>query len=110
MLDASLPLTVGEYESGESANSANYFYVKSYCPYPISPQTLSRIWSDGLHDSQVMYWGPAKYGKTPHQTDHNPCSSKSIWVQATAGLGRYDYLREVGLDFAFLLQQLGIHS
>jgi oligopeptidase B len=59
MLDASLPLTVGEYEEwGNPQIAEDYFYMKSYCPYT----NLERkdyptlLVKTGLNDSQVMYW------------------------------------------------------
>src|SRR5438105_8207184 len=64
MLDASLPLTVGEYEEwGNPQIAEDYFYMKSYCPYTnlerkAYPAILAKT---GLNDSQVMYWEPAKY-------------------------------------------------
>src|SRR5580704_10431162 len=64
MLDASLPLTVGEYEEwGDPRIAEDYFYMKSYCPYTnleakAYPTMLVKT---GLNDSQVMYWEPAKY-------------------------------------------------
>ena len=64
MLDASLPLTVGEYEEwGNPQIAEDYFYIKSYCPYTnlerkSYPVILAKT---GLNDSQVMYWEVAKY-------------------------------------------------
>ena len=64
MLDASLPLTVGEYlEWGNPNEKAAYDYMRSYSPYEnlekkAYPTMLVRT---SLNDSQVMYWEPAKY-------------------------------------------------
>ena len=64
MLDASLPLTVGEYEEwGNPRIAEDYFYMKSYCPYTnleAKPYPAMLV-KTGLNDSQVMYWEPAKY-------------------------------------------------
>jgi oligopeptidase B len=63
MLDASLPLTVGEYlEWGDPNKPEAFKYMLSYSPYDnierkAYPTTLVRT---GLNDSQVMYWEPAK--------------------------------------------------
>ena len=64
MLDASLPLTVPEYEEWGDPNQEEYFrYMLSYSPYDnLKRGELSGdVSEDRLHDSQVMYWEPAKY-------------------------------------------------
>jgi oligopeptidase B len=114
MLDASLPLTVGEYEEwGNPQISEDYFSLKSYCPYTNLerkpyPTILAKT---GLNDSQVMYWEPAKYVAKLRtlKTDANPLLLKINMGAGHGGAsGRYDYLREIALDYAFLLTQLGI--
>jgi oligopeptidase B len=114
MLDASLPLTVGEYEEwGNPQIAEDYFYMKSYCPYSnlehkAYPTILAKT---GLNDSQVMYWEPAKYVAKLRRlkTDANPLLLKiNVGAGHGGASGRYDYLREIALDYAFLLTQLGI--
>jgi len=114
MLDASLPLTVGEYEEwGNPQIEEDYFYMKSYCPYTnlerkAYPAILAKT---GLNDSQVMYWEPAKYVAKLRtlKTDVNPLLLKINMGAGHGGAsGRYDYLREIALDYAFFLTQLGI--
>src|SRR2546426_9752235 len=64
MLDPSLPLTIGEYEEwGNPQTAEDYFYVKSYCPYANLERKdyPTMLVKTSLHDSQVMYWEPAKY-------------------------------------------------
>ncbi len=116
MLDASLPLTIGEYEEwGNPQIAEDYFYVKSYCPYTnlerkAYPTVLAKT---GLNDSQVMYWEPAKYVAKLRtlKTDANPLLLKVNMGAGHGGAsGRYDYLREIALDYAFLLTQLGINK
>jgi len=116
MLDASLPLTVGEYEEwGNPQISEDYFYMKSYCPYTnlerkSYPTILAKT---GLNDSQVMYWEPAKYVAKLRtlKTETNPLLLKINMGAGHGGAsGRYDYLREIALDYAFLLTQLGIRE
>ncbi len=112
MLDASLPLTVGEYEEWGNPNDKNeYDYMKTYCPYTnlqrqAYPTMLVRT---SLNDSQVMYWESAKYVAKLRtlKTDANPLLFK-INLDAGHGgsSGRYDALREVAYDYAFLLTQL----
>jgi oligopeptidase B len=116
MLDASLPLTVGEYEEwGNPQIAEDYFEMKSYCPYTnlqrkAYPTILVKT---GLNDSQVMYWEPAKYVAKLRtlKTDSNPLLLKTNMGAGHGGAsGRYDYLREIALDYAFLLTQLGIRE
>ena len=114
MLDATLPLTVGEYEEwGNPQIAADYFYMKSYCPYTnlerkAYPAILAKT---GLNDSQVMYWEPVKYVAKLRtlKTDSNPLLLKINMGAGHGGAsGRYDYLREIALDYAFFLTHLGI--
>ncbi len=114
MLDASLPLTVPEYEEWGDPNQEEYFrYMLSYSPYDNLraanyPAMLIRT---SLHDSQVMYWEPAKYVAKLRtlKTDSNPLLLVTNMQAGHGGAsGRYDYLKEIALDYAFLLRALGI--
>jgi oligopeptidase B len=116
MLDATLPLTVGEYEEwGDPNKFEDYFYMKRYCPYTnleakMYPTLLIKT---SLNDSQVMYWEPAKYVAKLRtlKTDNNPLLLKINMGAGHGGAsGRYDYLREIALDYAVLLTQLKIRS
>jgi oligopeptidase B len=115
MLDPSLPLTVGEYEEwGNPLNEDDYFYMKRYCPYTnIERKNYpSMLVKTALNDSQVMYWEPAKYVARLRalKTDSNPLLLKTNMGAGHGGAsGRYDYLREIAFDYAFLLTQLKIH-
>ena len=116
MLDASLPLTVGEYEEwGNPLKEDDYFYMKSYCPYTnlTRKDYPTMLVKTALNDSQVMYWEPAKYVAKLRtlKTDSNPLLLKTNMGAGHGGAsGRYDYLREIAFDYAFLLSQLGIRS
>jgi oligopeptidase B len=116
MLDASLPLTVGEYEEwGNPQIADDYFYIKSYCPYTnLEPKVYpTMLVKTSLNDSQVMYWEPAKYVAKLRtlKTDNHPVLLKTNMGAGHGGAsGRYDYLREIALDYAFLLTQLGIRE
>ena len=114
MLDASLPLTVPEYEEWGDPNDEKYFqYMLSYSPYDnlnaaSYPVMLVKT---SLHDSQVMYWEPAKYAAKLRtlKTDNNPLLLVTNMQAGHGGAsGRYDYLKEIALDYAFLLRELGI--
>jgi oligopeptidase B len=114
MLDASLPLTVGEYEEwGNPQVEADYFYMKSYCPYTNLERKSypAMLVKTSLNDSQVMYWEPAKYVAKLRtlKTDANPLLLKTNMGAGHGGAsGRYDYLREIALNYAFLLTHLGM--
>jgi oligopeptidase B len=116
MLDASLPLTVGEYEEwGNPQIEEDYLYMKGYCPYTnlVSASYPSMLVKTGLNDSQVMYWEPAKYVAKLRtlKTDTNPLLFKINMGAGHGGAsGRYDYLREIALDYAFLLREIGSDS
>jgi oligopeptidase B len=114
MLDADLPLTVGEYEEwGNPNHEPDYRYMKAYCPYTnlgarAYPAMLVKT---SFHDSQVMYWEPAKYVARLRtlKTDAQPLLLKTNMAAGHGGAsGRYDYLREVAFDYAFVLAQLGL--
>jgi oligopeptidase B len=113
MLDESLPLTVGEFEEwGNPKVDEHYAYMKSYCPYTnlarqAYPAILVRT---SINDSQVMYWEPAKYVARLRtlKTDDRPLLFKIDMGAGHGGpSGRYDFLREVAFDYAFVLSQLG---
>ena len=124
MLDATLPLTVAEYEEWGNPNEPEAFRTMlSYSPYDNLEQ-LAQCGPDGkptpipailvktsLNDSQVMYWEPAKYVAKLRtlKTDSTPLL---LHINMDAGhggaSGRYDYLKEIAFDYAFLLTQLGV--
>jgi oligopeptidase B len=114
MLDASLPLTVPEYEEWGNPNEEQYFkYMLSYSPYDnLKPGSYpSMLIKTSLHDSQVMYWEPAKYVAKLRtlKADNNPLLLVTNMEAGHAGAsGRYDYLKEIAFDYAFLLRELGV--
>jgi oligopeptidase B len=114
MLDASLPLTVPEYEEWGDPNQPEYFhYMLSYSPYDNlkAASYPAMLVKTSLHDSQVMYWEPAKYVAKLRtlKTDNNPLLLVTNMQAGHGGAsGRYDYLKEIALDYAFLLRELGV--
>ena len=114
MLDPTLPLTVGEYEEwGNPQRAEDYFLMKSYCPYTRLERKdyPAMLVKTGLNDSQVMYWEPAKYAAKLRtlKTDGNALLLKTNMGAGHGGAsGRYDYLREIAFDYAFVLNELGI--
>jgi oligopeptidase B len=131
MLDPTLPLTVPEYEEwGDPNEKAAFEYMLSYSPYDnLSPQHANSGRAGGpespilakdypamlvktsLHDSQVMYWEPAKY-VAKMRTLRRDARHLVLHTNLTAGhggaSGRYDYLKEIALDYAFLLRELDV--
>ena len=114
MYDETLPLTVGEFEEwGNPKIKEHYEYMKSYSPYDnleakAYPAMLVKTSFD---DSQVMYWEPAKYVAKLRtlKTDKNPLILKTNMAGGHGGSsGRYDRLREIAFDYAFMLTQTGI--
>jgi oligopeptidase B len=116
MLDASLPLTVGEYEEwGDPNEREQYERLKAYCPYTnlAAKDYPSILVKTSLNDSQVMYWEPAKYVAKLRtlKTDGNPLLFKTNMGAGHGGSsGRYDFLREVAFDYAFVLREVGIRE
>ncbi|MGA8632526.1 MAG: S9 family peptidase [Terracidiphilus sp.] len=114
MLDASLPLTVPEYEEWGDPSQEEYFkYMLSYSPYDnLRPAAYpAMLVKTSLHDSQVMYWEPAKYVAKLRtlKTDAHPLLLVTNMQAGHGGAsGRYDYLREIALDYAFVLRELGV--
>ena len=114
MLDASLPLTVPEYEEWGNPNEEPYFsYMLSYSPYDnLKPGNYpSMLVKTSLYDSQVMYWEPAKYVAKLRtlKADNHPLLLVTNMEAGHGGAsGRYDYLKEIAFDFAFVLRELGV--
>jgi oligopeptidase B len=114
MLDAGLPLTVPEYEEWGDPNQEEYFrYMLSYSPYDNlrAASYPAMLVKTSLHDSQVMYWEPAKYVAKLRtlKTDTYPLLLVTNMQAGHGGAsGRYDYLKEIALDYAFVLKELGI--
>ncbi len=112
MLDASLPLTVPEYEEWGNPNEETYFrYMLSYSPYEnLKPASYPAILvKTSLHDSQVMYWEPAKYVarlRTLKQNARPLLLVTNMEAGHGGASGRYDYLKEIALDYAFLIREL----
>ena len=115
MLDATLPLTVGEYlEWGNPNEKAAYDYMKTYSPYDnLEKRAYPAILvTTSFNDSQVMYWEPAKYVARLRtlKTDGNQLLLKTKMDPAGHGgaSGRYDRLKDSAFEYAWMLSQVGI--
>jgi oligopeptidase B len=114
MLDASLPLTVPEFEEwGNPRIREQYEYIRQYSPYDnLAAKAYPAILvTTSFNDSQVMYWEPSKYVARLRalKTDDRPLVFVINMGAGHGGAsGRYDRLREIARDWSFVLWQLGI--
>lgn len=113
MLDDSIPLTTSEYDEWGNPNEEKYYeYIKSYCPYSnVEAKDYPNILvTTGLHDSQVQYFEPAKWVAKLRElkTDKNLLLMKTQMEAGHSGAtGRFNALKEVALDYAFLIHLEG---
>ena len=110
MLDASIPLTTGEYDEWGNPNEKEYYdYMKSYSPYD-NVRDLpypNLLVTTGFNDSQVQYWEPAKWVAKlrEHSQSKNLILLKTDMDSGHGGAaGRFESLKEEALEFAFLLK------
>ncbi|NBN76569.1 S9 family peptidase [Proteus sp. G2615] len=109
MLDASIPLTTGEYEEwGNPADKDVYFRLKSYSPYDnvVAKAYPHLLVTTGLHDSQVQYWEPAKWVAKLRElkTDNNLLLLDTNMSAGHGGKsGRFNRLRDTAKEYAFIL-------
>ena len=114
MLDESIPLTTGEYDEWGNPNNEEYYnYMMSYSPYD-NIQKIdypNLLVTTGLHDSQVQYWEPAKWVAKLREmkTDEKLLLLKTNMKAGHGGSsGRFEYLKEIALDYAFLFKMENI--
>ena len=116
MLDASLPLTVIEYDEWGNPNEPEaYANIRAYSPYDnveAKPYPHMLV-TAGLHDPRVAYWEPAKWVARlrARKTDGNRLLLRTNMAAGHGGAsGRWDYLREVAFKYAFVLDVLGVRA
>ena len=109
MLDDTIPLTTGEYDEWGNPNEKKYYdYMFSYSPYDqVKEQVYPNMYvSTGLHDSQVQYWEPAKWVAKLRVFKTN---DKQLFLDTNmdaghgGASGRFEALKELAKEFAFLL-------
>nr|WP_150111906.1 S9 family peptidase [Flavobacterium sasangense] len=109
MLDDTIPLTTGEYDEWGNPNEKVYYdYMLSYSPYDqVKKQDYPNMYvSTGLHDSQVQYWEPAKWVAKLRVMKTN---DKQLFLDTNmdaghgGASGRFEALKELAKEFAFLL-------
>ncbi len=114
MLDASIPLTVIEYEEWGNPNKKEFFdYMLSYSPYDnVTAKAYPNILiTAGLNDPRVQYWEPAKWTaklRTLKTNDNRLLLKTNMGAGHSGKSGRYEKLHTVAFDYAFMLDTLGI--
>jgi len=113
MLDASIPLTTGEYDQwGNPSEKVSYDYMKTYSPYDNVERKAypNLLVTTGLNDPRVAYWEPAKWVARLRalKTDSNLLLLKTQMGAGHGGpSGRYEKYRETAFVYAFLLKTAG---
>lgn len=114
MLDESIPLTTGEFDEwGNPKEEDYYWYIKSYSPYDnvVAQNYPNMLVTTGYHDSQVQYWEPAKWVAKLRELkkDNNKLLLRTNMETGHGGAsGRFESLKEVAEEYAFLLDLEGI--
>jgi oligopeptidase B len=110
MLDASLPLTVGEYEEWGNPHEKKYYdYIRSYSPYEnVKKQSYPQMFIfTGYHDSQVQYWEPAKWVAQLRAHQSSPENKILFKTDMSSGhsgqAGRYQSLMQIAEQYAYIL-------
>ncbi len=108
MLDASLPLTVIEYEEWGNPNQQPWYdYIRSYSPYDnVRPARYPHMLvTGGLNDPRVSYWEPAKWVarlRATKEGDNLLLLKTNMGAGHFGASGRYEKFRETAEDYAFL--------
>ena len=116
MLDDTIPLTTGEYDEWGNPNEKEYYeYMKSYSPYDnvVAQKYPNMLVTTGLHDSQVQYFEPAKWVAKLREvkTDTNTLLLHTDMEVGHGGAsGRFNALKDVAREHAFLLDLEGINK
>ncbi len=114
MSDASIPLTAQEWEQwGNPAKAEEYAYMRRYSPYEnvAAKAYPAMLVTSGLNDSRVAYWEPTKWVARlrERKTDANPLLLRMNMGAGHGGSsGRYERLKEIAFDYAFMLDQVGL--
>lgn len=114
MNDPSIPLTTQEYDQwGNPEDKMMFEYMLSYSPYDNLTATdyPNLLITTGLNDPRVAFWEPAKYMAKLRElkTDDNLAVFYVNYNSGHAGAsGRFDYIREIALDYAFLLDRFNL--
>jgi len=116
MFDESIPLTTGEFDEWGNPKDKEFFdYIMKYSPYDnVEEKDYPNILvTTGFHDSQVQYWEPAKWVAKLRdlKTDNNILLFKTEMEFGHSGAsGRFQRIKEVALEYTYLLSLEGITS
>jgi len=117
MIDASIPLTVVEWEEWGCPNEEKYLdYMLSYSPTNCVKKAIypSCLLTGGLYDPRVQFWEPTKFAAELRHTQEKESGPVCVKMDMSAGhfsaSDRYKYYKELSFDYAFLLDQLGLAS
>jgi oligopeptidase B len=116
MLDASIPLTTGEYDEWGDPNQKKFYdYMMSYSPYDNleAKEYPHLLVTTGLHDSQVQFWEPMKWVAKLRtlKKDENFLLLKTNMEAGHGGAsGRFKRHRETAFMYAFLLHLAGVEK
>jgi len=113
ILDTSLPLSAMEWEEWGNPNDNVYYdYMKSYSPYDNleAKEYPDLLITAGLNDSRVKYWEPAKWTAKLRElkTHHLLLLKTNMGAGHSGASGRYESLRELAFEDAFILDRLGL--
>lgn len=114
MLDVTIPLTTNEYDEwGNPNNKDAYEYIKSYSPYENieEKEYPNMLVTTGLHDSQVQYFEPAKWVAKLRATKKGDTLlflHTNMEFGHGGASGRFDYLKDIALMYAFIFSLEGI--
>jgi oligopeptidase B len=114
MLDSNIPLTTSEFDEWGDPNKKDYYdYMLSYSPYDnvAAKDYPAMLVTTGYHDSQVQYFEPAKWVAKLRalKTDNNPLVFHINMGGGHGGVsGRFRRHRETALEYAFMLDLVGI--
>jgi oligopeptidase B len=116
MLDENLPLTPGEFKEWGNPKYEEFFrYILSYSPYDnVEAKPYPHIFvTAGLTDPRVTYWEPAKWVAKLRElkTNDNLLLFKTNMDAGHGGAsGRFDYLKEVADEYAFIMKVYGLKA
>ena len=109
MLDATLPLTVGEYEEwGNPEDADTYAYMRTYSPYDNVARAMrpALFVTAGLNDQRVGYWEPAKWVARLRERAEGPAPvllKTELGAGHAGASGRYDEWRDEAQVLAFVI-------
>ncbi len=116
MLDESIPLTTGEFDEwGNPKDKAYFDYIMQYSPYDnvVAQDYPHTLVTTGYWDSQVQYWEPAKWMaklRDVKTDDHLLIMECNMETGHGGASGRFERIKEVALEYAFMFMLEDIHE